>query len=206
MRIWISIVGFSLLTFPQPPAGAEYSAKEWELLKTGAVVATEVFTAKPDGSQATDVLVKVWIKAPREAVWKTIRDFNTFGEFMPRVKSCRIIRQEGETCWIVYDTELLGIRVVYHLITVGKEKYRRIEFNLDPTKPNDIKGIRGYYILDDAPDGQGTVLSYSAFVDTGIPAPEFLTRKISKPNLVQVIKSVRQRVESGGTWKKPAGS
>ena len=206
MRNWIYRLGLMLLIGPGLIAHAEYTAPEWEILKTGEVVATEVFTPKPDGSPATDVLVKIWIKAPREEVWKVIRDYNRFGEFMPRVKSCRIIRQEGESFWIVYDMEVLGIRVIYSLVTVGKDKFRRIEFNLDPTKPNDIKEARGYYVLDDAPDGQGTVLSYSAKVTTGIPVPEYMARKISKPNLVQVVKNVRRRVESGGTWKKAAGT
>ena len=43
-------------------------------------------------------------------------------------------------------------------------------------------------------------------VATGIPLPEFVARKISKPSLVQVLKNVRLRVESGGAWKKAAGS
>ncbi len=206
MKRWLYRLGFLLLICPGLSARAEYTAAEWEILKTGEVVATEVFTPKPDGSSATDVLVKIWIKAPREEVWKVIRDYNRFGEFMPRVHSCRITKQEGETSWIVYDMEVLGIRVIFNLITIGKEKYRRIEFNLDPNQSNDIKEARGYYVLDDAPNGQGTVLSYSAVVATGIPLPEFVARKISKPSLVQVLKNVRLRVESGGAWKKAAGS
>ena len=206
MRPRAYLVGFFLVAFSRMAAGADYTPQEWEVLKTGEVVATEVFTPRPDGTQATDTLVKIWIKAPREEVWKVIRDYNHFGEFMPRVRSCRIAKQEGETYWIVYDMEVLGIRVSYNLITQGKEKYRRIEFGLDRSKPNDIREARGYYVLDDAPEGQGTVLSYSALVATAIPAPEILVRRVSKPNLVQVLKNVRQRVESGGAWKKPAGS
>ncbi|OGP61211.1 MAG: hypothetical protein A2V67_09985 [Deltaproteobacteria bacterium RBG_13_61_14] len=206
MKRWTLILGFLLVTCPRPPAWAEFTPQEWEVLKTGEVLATEVFTPKPDGTQATDVLVKIWIKGPPEDVWKVIRDYDHFGEFMPRVRSCRITKQDGEAYWIVYDMEVLGIQVIYNLITMGKEKYRRIEFDLDRLKPNDIREARGYYVLDDAPDGQGTVLSYSALVATGIPVPQVIARRISKPNLIQVLKNVRQRVESGGAWKKPAGS
>lgn len=203
-RFYLLLVG--VLVFGARSALAEYTASEWEVLKTGAVVATEVFSPRPDGTQATDTLVKIWIRAPREEVWKVLRDYNHFGEFMPRVRSCAIWKQEGETYWIVYDTEVLGVQVKYHLVTRGKDKYRRIDFELDPSRPNEIREAQGYYLLDEAPEGQGTVLSYSARVATAFPAPEFLARRVSKPNLIQVVKNVRQRVESRGTWKKPKGT
>ena len=206
MRTWAwgsIIFGLSCLGLA---ARAEYTAQEWETLKTGEVVAAEVMTRNPDGSGATEVLVKAWIKAPREEVWKIIRSYNTFAEFFPRVRECRITRQEGETYWVEYHTELLGLMVVYHLTLIGTEKFLRIDFFLDKNFRNDVKDTVGFWGLDDAPDGKGTVLTYSIFVDSGIPVPQFIARKISKPNLVQVVKNVRRRVESGGTWKKPNGS
>ncbi len=188
------------------PARSEYSLQEWEVLKTGEVVATEVMTTRPDGTGTTDVLVKAWIQAPREEVWKIIRSYNTFADFFPRVRECRITRQEGETYWVEYHTEIMGLTVVYHLQLIGTEKFHRIDFFMDREQPNDVKDAVGVWILDETPDGKGTVLSYSIFVDSGIPVPQFIARKISKPNLVQVVKNVRLRVESGGTWKKPKGS
>ena len=188
------------------PAQSEYSPREWTILKTGEVVSTEVMMTRPDGTGTTDVLVKAWIKAPREEVWEIIRSYNTFAEFFPRVRECRITRQEGETYWVEYHTELLGLMVIYHLKLIGAEKFRRVDFFLDREQPNDVKDTVGFWVLDDAPEGKGTILSYSIFVDSGIPIPQFIARKISKPNLVQVVKNVRQRVESGGTWKKPKGS
>jgi len=49
-------------------------------------------------------------------------------------------------------------------------------------------------------------MSYASNVDTGIPAPEALAKKVGKESLTQVVKNVRMRIESGGTWKKPEGS
>jgi uncharacterized protein YndB with AHSA1/START domain len=205
-RMGIMALGLFLGAFPGGPARAEYTAQEWEILKTGEVVATEVFSTKPDGSKTTDVVVKAWIKAPREEVWAVMRDYNRFAEFFPRVRECRTFKQEGESYWVRYHTEVLGMMVVYHLQLVGVEKFRRIVFSLDPNQPNDVDDTRGFWVFDDAPDGQGTVLTYSIFIDPGLPIPDWLGRKISKPNLVQVVKNVRSRVESGGTWKKPPGS
>jgi len=206
MRNWIYRLGLMVWICPGLVSHAEYTAPEWEILKTGEVVSTEVMMTRPDGTGTTDVLVKAWIKAPRQEVWEIIRSYNTFAEFFPRVRECRITRQEGETYWVEYHTELLGLMVIYHLKLIGAEKFRRVDFFLDREQPNDVKDTVGFWVLDDAPEGKGTILSYSIFVDSGIPIPQFIARKISKPNLVQVVKNVRQRVESGGTWKKPKGS
>ena len=206
MQTWVWWPAVLLLSCLGLAARAEYTPQEWAILKTGEVVATEVMTAHPDGSGTTDVLVKAWIKAPREEVWKIIRSYNTFAEFFPRVREIRVTGQEGETYQVEYHTELMGVTVVYHLKLIGTVKFQRIDFFLDKSFSNDVKETVGFWALDDAPDGKGTVLTYAIFVDSGFPIPQFLARKISKPNLVQVVKNVRLRVESGGTWKKPKGS
>jgi hypothetical protein len=180
------------------PAQSEYSPREWTILKTGEVVSTEVMMTRPDGSGTTDVLVKAWIKAPRQEVWEIIRSYNTFAEFFPRVRECRITRQEGETYWVEYHTELLGLMVIYHLKLIGAEKFRRVDFFLDREQPNDVKDTVGFWVLDDAPEGKGTILSYSIFVDSGIPIPQFIARKISKPTWSRWLKT------SASAWNQAA--
>ena len=185
---------------------AESTPPEWEVLKTGRVVAGEVFTARPDGRHSTDVVVKAWIKAPRQEVWKTLRDYDRFAEFFPKVRDVHTVKREGESYWVYYRTEVLWVTVVYHLKLTAIKPFRRIEFETAPELPNDLKEVRGFWAFDDAPGGLGTVLTYSVQVDTGIPAPEFLARKLSKPGLVEVVENARRRVESGNSWRKPEGS
>lgn len=185
---------------------AKTTPEEWKRLKAGEVIVTEVANVNPDGSQRVDFLAKIFIKASREAIWKVIRDYEKFPEFMPNTQKCKILKQEGETYWVYYEVKVMMVTVHYCLKATGVEKYKRIEFRLDNICPSDIRSTSGYWFLEDAPDGSGTIVHYSTYTDTGIPAPEALAKQAAKKSLPQVVKNVKQRVESGGTWRKPAGS
>jgi len=207
VKILRTIMLVALITLlATPVARSEFTAEEWQRMKNGDVIITEVAAQNPDGSQRIDFLAKLYIKATRQEVWKTIRDYNHYSEFMPRLTKATILKQEGQVYWVRYEVKVLWLRVVYHLRVEGVDPFKRIEFKLDTDKKNHIRNTYGYWILQDAPEGSGTVLSYSAYIDTGIPAPESLARKVAKSALPGVVKNVRKRIESGGTWKKAEGS
>ena len=184
-------------------ASPKFTMDEWERLKAGEVVITEVANQNDDGSQRIDFLAKIYIKADRKAVWAVLRDYEKFPEFMPNLQEVAILKKEGEVYWVKYLIKVMVISATYCLRVDGVEMHRRIEFKLDPICPGDIRDTNGYWVLEDAPDRSGTVVSYSTYADTGIPAPEALARKAARKSLPQVAKNVRKRVESGGTWKKP---
>jgi len=196
----------SVFLFIASGARAEFTQAEWERMKTGEVVVTEVAAQNPDGSQRMQFMAKMYVKATRREIWKHIRDYNHFHEFMPKLKKATILKREGETYWVKYETKVLWVEADYYLVLKGTELYKRVDYKLDRSKENDIRDASGYWILEDAPDGSGTVVSYTSNIDTGIPAPAGVTKKVSKMSLPQIVKNVRMRIESGGTWKKPEGS
>jgi len=193
---------FLVVLLSASTAHSKFTPEEWERMKKGEVVITEVMNLNPDGSGRMDFLAKLYIKATRQEVWKHIRDYNNFPEFMPRMKKNTILKQEGQVYWVRYELKIFWLKIVYHIRVDGVELYKRIEYKLDKTKKNHIKDTYGYWILEDAPGGTGTILSYSTFVDTGIPAPKVLVRKLAKMSLPNIVKNVRKRVESGGKWKR----
>jgi len=183
-------------------ARADFTAQEWAVLKTGKVIAQEVFQAYPDGTVQTQVEVKAWIKVPRAQVWKILRDYNHFFQFMPNVRQSKILKQEGETYWVIYQTQVLWVKVIYYQILAGDGQMHRIDITMDHSQPNDIRDTRGYWVLDDAPDGKGTIATYSDWVSPGFKIPEKLARKVSKPGFIHVIENTRLRAESDGAWIK----
>jgi carbon monoxide dehydrogenase subunit G len=187
-------------------AYAEVTQEEWKRLQKGEVIIKEVPARNPDGSQRMDFQAKIFVKADRKTTWKHLRDYEKFPEFMPNTIVCKIIKKDGEVYWVHYEVKVMKIRVKYDLRVEGKELYKRIEWKLDKSKPHTIRNTYGYWLLEDAPGGAGAVISYSAFVDTGIPAPEALAKKAAKKSFPQIVKNVKKRVESGGTWKKPKGT
>lgn len=182
------------------------TAQEWERMKKGEVLVSEINVKNPDGTQKTQFLARLYVKAPRQDCWKILRDYNKFSEFMPHLRRCIVLKQEGETFYVRYETKISFKEINYYLKLVGVEKFKRIEYALDKTQKNDIRDATGYWIFDDAPDGSGTILSYSSNIDPGFPAPDAILNQLSKTSLPAIVKNVRSRIESGGTWKKPAGS
>jgi len=187
------------------PASTEYTAEEWKRLKTGEIIISEKEEDNPDGSQNLLFIAKCYIKASRQEVWKVLRNYNSFYEFFPNVRSTKVVKQEGETYWVEYMTKVLFVKAQYTLRFDGVEKYVRIESKLDKSRPHDIRDSYSIWYFEDAPDNSGTIVTYTSFVDTGIPAPKALARKAASSSLPKVLVNVRKRVESGGKWKKPEG-
>jgi len=188
------------------PAMSEYTPSEWKKIKTGEILISEKQRDNPDGSQSLLFVAKGYINAPREEVWKALRDYNHFYEFFPNVRETKIVKKEGETYWVDYMTKVLVMEVRYTLRFEGIEKYKRIESKLDKERPHDIRDSYSSWLLEDAPEGSGTVVTFTNFVDTGIPAPVAIARRAAKSSLPNVLVNVRKRVESGGKWKKTQGS
>jgi len=183
-------------------ARAEYTQAEWEKLKKGEILISEKALRNPDGSQKVLFVAKIYMRASPKEIWKVLRDYDKFEEFMPNVSECEVLKKEGPVYWVRYKTKVLWVEVNYYLKLVGVEKYKRIEYQLDESKENDIRATEGYWVFEKAPDGKGSVVTYCTRTDTGIPAPEFIARKAGKMSLPMIVKNVKKRVESGGTWKK----
>ncbi len=180
------------------PAVADYTSEEWQRMKDGEVI----FVENPEGSQKVQFVAKFYIKAPRKQVWRIMRDYDKFDEFLPNVQETKVVNQEGSVYWVEYTTKVLWIETNYTLRFDGVKKHGRVEVSLDKSRPHDRDESRGWWEFEDAPNGKGTVVTHSNYVKTGIPAPESIARKLSKASFPKMARNVRKRVESGGTWKK----
>jgi len=188
------------------PARSEFNNAEWEKVKEGKVTFAGVPMQNPDGSQYINFVTKIYVKASKQEIWKVIRDYDHFHEFMPKCRKVTTLKVEGNVTWVRYELKVLWINVVYHLRLVDTKSHERVEWTLDKSKKNSVRDIKGYWQLDDAPGGSGAVVSYASYVDTSIPAPMGIIKRLAKMALTQVMKNVRLRTESGGTWIKKKGS
>jgi len=111
-------------------AFAGYTPAEWERLKKGEVIVSDVSGQNPDGSQRIEFLAKIYVKASRENCWKIIRDYNRFSEFMPKLRKCTILKREGEVYYVEYEAKVAFITAKYHLRLDG------VESNSNSTAPS----------------------------------------------------------------------
>jgi ribosome-associated toxin RatA of RatAB toxin-antitoxin module len=187
---------------PQTPQSFKLTPEKWQQLKQRGIVSADYFLTDPGGKQRMSFMVTALIKAPPSQVWAAVRDYDHFGEFMPRVQDCKAVKWEGPCVIARYDTEVLWFKVRYFIKACASEDSQRVDFALAENYPNQIKFTRGFWELSPAPEDAGTILSYAAYLDPGLPAPEFLARRAARSSLVEVLENVRNRAESNGKWKK----
>lgn len=185
---------------------AALAPQDWERLKNGEVIVSELTAVNPDGSQNVKFVAKIFMKGKREQVWQVLHDYNHFYEFFPNVKNTTVIKQEGEKYWVQYLTKVMWVEAKYVLTFEGVELNKRIEVKLDKSYPHSVRETYSTWLMEDSPDKSGTLVTYTTYIDTGIPAPAALAKKTAKMALPGIVKNVRMRVESGGKWKKPEGS
>ena len=174
----------------------------WQKIKAGEIVLSDYVFNDPAGEKKVAFEVTALIKATQEQVWSTVRDYDHFAEFMPRVKSCKAEKWDGGCAIVRYDTEILWATLTYYINACATGSNRQVDFSLAQGHKSQIKATEGFWKLEPAPEGSGTILSYSAYIDTGVSLADFIAARASRQSLPEVLSNVRKRAESGGKWKK----
>ncbi len=176
--------------------------KNWKRLHGGEILVTEQIIEKEKNNKELRFIATAHINAPPEAVWKTIRDYDNYYKFIPRLKESEVVKKEGRCMIVRYLGEVFWVEVGYHVEACAEVPDKRVVFGLAEGHENFMKSTDGFWEVQEAPEGQGSVVSYSAHLDPGVPVPGFITRKVARDSLVDVLQNLRKRVESGGKWKK----
>lgn len=195
-----------LITVLGPSVRAEFTKDEFARMKKGDILFEGGFVETAEKVQKGEFIARIYIKADRKAVWEVVRDYENMEEYTPRLQKATILKKEGETYYLKYDIKILWFDITYYPVVHGTELYRRIDWETDMTQDNDIAGTTGYWLLEDAPDGSGTILNYVSYVDIGFLVPLLLAKVVAKKNLSDVLGNMKKRIESGGTWIKPKGT
>ena len=181
----------------------QLTEEKWKLLKEGKVIISEQIYADKEGAKKLRFIASALIKASPEQVWAVLRGYDLFEEFMPRVKECQVVKWRKDGCAVVrYDSQVLWVQVHYYILSCPAYPFRKIEFKLAQGYDNQIKDTYGFWEIIPAPKNKGSILSYSAYLDSGFPVPEFIAKRLTRSSLIEVLKNVKKRVESGGKWKK----
>ncbi len=184
------------------PLFAGMDEKEMNRLEKGEVIVNDTSVTGPDGLKQLRGNAVAIIDAPPQEVWNTIMDHEHFEEFMPALDECSIVEDEGNTRVVSYRLKIAWADISYFL----KLNYDRDRWHadgaLDKTRPHKIADSRCTWDLEPLSDGTRTLVNYSVYVDSGRFVPKFIERLLSKRQLPNVLKNVRERTLSGGTWKK----
>ena len=179
-----------------------FDPDQLEKLLAGETVFEHVEMTGSDGKIRGQGKAAVLINAPVEECFRIFCEFDKMQEYLPRKTKSEVIRSsEGEV--LVYKQLKFLIKTIeFTSRYIVDPKAHRVEFELVPDLPHDIKDSAGYYQFDPV-DQNRTLFSYGLTrMDSGIRVPGFIQKHMTSRDLPNVVRSVKKRIESGGTWTK----
>jgi ribosome-associated toxin RatA of RatAB toxin-antitoxin module len=176
------------------PVRADYSDADWTALARGAIITAEKSEQGPSGMEGTVQATGIISRTPN-CVWSVLTDFESRPQYVPAMKEVRIVRVEGNRVWLAERMRLFFMNIRYGLINTLQPDAGSLSWVLDDSVEHDIAGIRGSWQLVPLEDGQGTLVMYHAWIDTGRPIPHFIENLLLKRSLPGVVGDLRTEVE-----------
>jgi carbon monoxide dehydrogenase subunit G len=143
-----------------------------------------------------------YIKADRREVWDLIADTARVQAIFPDVRAQKVREKETETpgasdiLWQYTIHTAIGDKVLEVRVQEDAEKgtlqWERIS--------GDLGAFEGTGKVSACPEYPGyTRLEYNHFVDAGVMAPQFLTNRSNKHDLLQLVPNIEDILEDGKT-------
>lgn len=186
MPIWL--LSLALLAFA-PAAAAAPTPDELAKLKAGETITRPFSIEGMSGVEAV-----FWVDAPPETAFRILSDSPRLAEFMPNLNACTVLEEGDRYAIVRYQSDQGEM--------VQRRSYlapNRVTWKL--VKATGLKDVRGRWLIEPAADG--AVLSYGVAVQAAFPIPQPLVDAFQSRSLPALVRNVRSRVESGGTWVKP---
>ena len=190
------------MTTTAPSPVAYLTPAELRAARAGEVpTRNESFTTQ-SGKAAGRGWGAILIERPLSDVWATLSRWDDRAQYIPRLERLEVLRNEAgrvlvrqcadagittaiTTCWYELD-----------------EANARIAWTLDKTaRDNTPADVEGDYRMAELETGR-TLLLYRAYVDTGMKIPRAVQSFLQRRAIPDLLKAVKKRVESGGTFRK----
>ncbi len=143
---------------------------------------------------ATDsVQETIVVKAELGTVYDTVGDFESYPEWLDEFKSVEILqtREDGWADKVKFELATMGITL--HMTLAYTYSDTRVDWVLvdgDMMTRND-----GAYDMTDNGDGT-TSLTYELTVETSVPLPGMVRKRIAKKTVTDSLKAIKKRAEA----------
>jgi hypothetical protein len=142
------------------------------------------------------------IERPVADVWATLAHCEDRAEYVPRLKSVTVLAREPQRLRVRQEIDATVTTARYVAWFRLDEAARTISWTLDKSAPeNTVKQVDGDYRMAELSPSR-TLLVYRAYVDSGLRVPMAIQSYMQKRSIPSLLRAIKRRVESGGTWKK----
>jgi hypothetical protein len=135
-------------------------------------------------------------------VWVTLSRYDDKAEYQPRVKQVTVLDRLPDRIHARFEIDASIMTARYTAWFVLDSRAHTIRWSLDTTAAdNTIAAVDGDYHLFEVTPMQ-TLVVYRAYVDSGRAVPHSIQNYIARKSIPNLLRAVKKRVESGGTYKK----
>jgi carbon monoxide dehydrogenase subunit G len=198
MPVLAPLVAFLALT----PAVVGLTDGELQTALRGDVpTRSESFTT-PAGKNAGRGVGAITIDRPMREVWATLTHYEDRAEYIPRLKSVAVLEKREGAVRVRQEVDASITTARYTAWYKLDEAAHVIHWILDDTATdNTIAAVDGDYRLFEVAPNR-TLLVYRTYVDSGRAVPRFIQSYLTQKSIPDLLRAIKKRVESGGTWKK----
>lgn len=130
----------------------------------------------------------------RDKLWKVIKDYERYPEFVEGVHTAKVLSREGKTVRVQYGIELLGKEITYTL-DHHEEGDERMHWEF--VESNILKANSGEWVLKSA-GANATDVTYSLALDFKIYVPGMILNGLVKSSLPKMLESFEKRALKNG--------
>ncbi|QQR89919.1 MAG: SRPBCC family protein [Myxococcales bacterium] len=189
-----SIILLTLATIPSLAIakGRDFSKSEMDKLERGGLVKRQTVQER-GGLRLTGGTSWQIISASPEDVWKTITNTNKYKYIFPFVVSAKLLKQKGSKRIVLLEHAKGPLSVSYALLGVTEEDKKELTFQLDTSRPHDIKAAWGFFTVRPWKDGK-SILSYGIMLDTGDGFFKSMLREQISNTVLNVPRRIRRYI------------
>lgn len=161
----------------------------------------EAFT-NASGKSVGRGLGAIVVERPIGDVWATVARYDDRAEYIPRLKSVAILERQPGRLRVRQEIDATVTTARYTAWYRIDEPTHTVSWTLDKSaSDNSVADVEGDYRLRGlGPDR--TLLVYRTYVDSGLKVPQSIQSYMQRRSIPDLLRAIKKRVESAGTWKK----
>jgi len=188
------LFALALLVAAGAVAQDEFSAEERDRLVAGELVRREVARREGPFSYVGGTSYQ-YVRAPLDEVWRTVLDTSAYPRLIPSLQEASVV-QESEAERVVHMQHRYSIASAEYYARVRiEEDLHRVRFDLDRSRPHDLRAGRGFLTL--SPYRDGTIVTWGALADLGSGMIQNVFGSVLNDWMLRVPRCVRDAVEPG---------
>lgn len=107
------------------------------------------------------------VRAPRRDVWAVVLDVRNYPQLIPAVSEARVVQDRGARRLLFLSHRMSLAQVSYFAWAEVDATSRTIRFELDRSRPHDVRDGRGFLTVD-AYGAEASIVTWGVMADPGV--------------------------------------